>query len=506
MPNTTNITPPRVAMVDPKTGIITRDWYRFFSSLFNLTGAGTNQIALDELQIGPDGGVDSGLAVIESQIQDLNLAPPPIIYTPSSSGTATAWGTITGTLSAQTDLQTALNTKISGIAVSNDTTTAVTVRPLWTTGTSGGATAFYVSSGLGFVPSTGVFSAPYFSGDGSSLTNTVNVLDNVVSASTVYPLWYTGTGTSNTAYISTTKMFFTPSTGALTSTTFNTPAASSAQLVTPSSGVTRSGSQLWANRSMPFFREPTGNGYAVQGHFAQRNIRQWRFGAGTTVSTLAAATGVFPYSCVSPATPTIPAVVAAAPYLRSTIGTLGTAGSICSIRSGTTNIGCVIVGTPFLATFRFGIAAMGATARIFVGLTDSTTAATNVDPLSTTTPGGLGMATNGSGQDFVIVNNVTGTARTNTTLSSGSISGKYSPIASVNKWELAIWSDGTNIYWQTSVFTDNTSTPYYINNGTFSDNKPATNTLLYPTLWIANNTTASSVVLDLLSVTLETEY
>jgi len=76
MPNTTNITPPRVPMVDPDTGIVTRDWYRFFVNLFRLTGNGTNTTTLDDLQIGPQGVDLNTLAVLETQLQNLELAPP----------------------------------------------------------------------------------------------------------------------------------------------------------------------------------------------------------------------------------------------------------------------------------------------------------------------------------------------------------------------------------------------------------------------------------------------
>jgi hypothetical protein len=53
MANVTNITPPRVPVVDPDTGIITRDWYRFFSNLFNITGAGTTQTTITDLLVTP---------------------------------------------------------------------------------------------------------------------------------------------------------------------------------------------------------------------------------------------------------------------------------------------------------------------------------------------------------------------------------------------------------------------------------------------------------------------
>lgn len=37
----TQITPPRVDFLDPRTGKISREWYMFLLSLFNLTGGGT---------------------------------------------------------------------------------------------------------------------------------------------------------------------------------------------------------------------------------------------------------------------------------------------------------------------------------------------------------------------------------------------------------------------------------------------------------------------------------
>jgi hypothetical protein len=53
MPNVTNITPPRVPVVDPQTGLVTRDWYRFFANLFNITGAGTTQTTITDLLVSP---------------------------------------------------------------------------------------------------------------------------------------------------------------------------------------------------------------------------------------------------------------------------------------------------------------------------------------------------------------------------------------------------------------------------------------------------------------------
>lgn len=53
MPSPLNvpITPPRVAFIDPRSGTVSREWYMFFLSLFQLTGGST--VSLDDVQKGP---------------------------------------------------------------------------------------------------------------------------------------------------------------------------------------------------------------------------------------------------------------------------------------------------------------------------------------------------------------------------------------------------------------------------------------------------------------------
>lgn len=77
--NITNITPPRVQLTDPNTGLISREWFRFFQSLFQLTGSGQNDFTLQDLQIGPDGDAASLAAVLQTEIQNLSVSPS---YTP----------------------------------------------------------------------------------------------------------------------------------------------------------------------------------------------------------------------------------------------------------------------------------------------------------------------------------------------------------------------------------------------------------------------------------------
>lgn len=49
--NITNIPAPRVEFIDPRTGLMSREWYRFFLNLFTLTGSGSNNTTLEDLQV-----------------------------------------------------------------------------------------------------------------------------------------------------------------------------------------------------------------------------------------------------------------------------------------------------------------------------------------------------------------------------------------------------------------------------------------------------------------------
>jgi hypothetical protein len=73
--NITRIPASRVEVIDPRTGLMSRDWYRFFVNLFTLTGEGGNAASLDDLQLGPAGDGASLASVLQSEIQSLSVAP-----------------------------------------------------------------------------------------------------------------------------------------------------------------------------------------------------------------------------------------------------------------------------------------------------------------------------------------------------------------------------------------------------------------------------------------------
>ena len=71
--NPTQLTPPRVALIDERTGAVSREWYRFFLSL--LTATQTNQT---ETEILPDTAslLASELATVQNDLQSLAVSPP----------------------------------------------------------------------------------------------------------------------------------------------------------------------------------------------------------------------------------------------------------------------------------------------------------------------------------------------------------------------------------------------------------------------------------------------
>jgi len=125
--NITQIPAPRVDFIDPRTGLMSREWYRFFFNLFTLTGGGSSAISAEELSYEPVGvQVDE----LYNMINSLELGP---VNQPSSgsssgvtqvdTGTGLTGGPIvsTGTISIDntvvtlTGTQTLTNKTITGL-------------------------------------------------------------------------------------------------------------------------------------------------------------------------------------------------------------------------------------------------------------------------------------------------------------------------------------------------------------------------------------------------------
>jgi hypothetical protein len=134
--NPTQLTPPRVALIDERSGAISREWYRFFLSLLNATESNQQETELSPdtssllasydamltdlaqtTETQPEGASVSALAVTRSDIQSLALAPP------NNSGTVTsvaASGGTTGLTFTGSPITTSGTLTLSGtLAVAN---------------------------------------------------------------------------------------------------------------------------------------------------------------------------------------------------------------------------------------------------------------------------------------------------------------------------------------------------------------------------------------------------
>jgi hypothetical protein len=86
--NITRIPAPRVPLTDERTGYVSREWFRFFNNQFILTGGGTTQTSISDLELAPSlaSNVEDELAVVKSQIDAIYKEPPITPLTPVSFG------------------------------------------------------------------------------------------------------------------------------------------------------------------------------------------------------------------------------------------------------------------------------------------------------------------------------------------------------------------------------------------------------------------------------------
>lgn len=101
--NITQIPAPRVPFLDERTGLVSREWFRFLNNQYVLTGGGTTATSIADLEITPAlaSNVEEEMAVLQSQIDGIYKEPPITPLTPVSFGSF---------YSTQTQAATVINT------------------------------------------------------------------------------------------------------------------------------------------------------------------------------------------------------------------------------------------------------------------------------------------------------------------------------------------------------------------------------------------------------------
>ena len=142
MPNNlTTIPAARAPLVDPSTGLIATEWYRFLFNIYTLAGSGSNTVSLDDLQLGPPpqppttSGGGGGSGTVTSVATGTGLTGGPITTTGTIDFAVAAVGTWAATPSSA-NLRAAMTDETgTGALVFANTPTLVT--PILGTPTSG---------------------------------------------------------------------------------------------------------------------------------------------------------------------------------------------------------------------------------------------------------------------------------------------------------------------------------------------------------------------------------
>ena len=81
MTQNTQIIPPRVPFVDPQTGLIAREWYRFLANIFDRVGGGESATTITEVSTSVttlEAATDVALAFLPSSYTVATAADPAI--------------------------------------------------------------------------------------------------------------------------------------------------------------------------------------------------------------------------------------------------------------------------------------------------------------------------------------------------------------------------------------------------------------------------------------------
>jgi len=173
--NVTNIPAPRVPFIDERTGLMAREWYRFFLNMFVLTGSGSNPTTLDELQLGPPTQPDTGVTSVTGTapvVSSGGTAPAISMAaaTTSVNGylTSTDWNTFNNKgVGSVTSVSVVSANGLAGTVATATTTPAVTLSTTVTGVLKGNGTAISAAtSGTDYAPATSGTSILYGSGAG----------------------------------------------------------------------------------------------------------------------------------------------------------------------------------------------------------------------------------------------------------------------------------------------------------------------------------------------------
>jgi len=234
--NITQIPAPRVELIDPRTGLMSREWFRFFTNIYTIVGADLGIIQI------PNGGTGLSSYPLDGQLLIGNTAGQKYNLNTLTAGLGIAItngaGTITiaGTGGTVTSVSVVSANGFAGTVATNTTTPAITLTTTITGILKGNGTAISAAvSGTDYAPATSGTSILYGNGAGgfnnvtvgTGLTFATGTLSTSGTVTTNAPV----TKTANFSVASTDTWLINNKTGSTCTVTLPSPSANTGRVL-----------------------------------------------------------------------------------------------------------------------------------------------------------------------------------------------------------------------------------------------------------------------------------
>lgn len=234
--NITQIPAPRVELIDPRTGLMSREWFRFFNNIYTIVGANLGIVQIPNGGTGLSSYPTNGQLLIGNtagQKYDLNtLTAGSGITITNGAGSIT----ITGTGGTVTSVSVVSANGFAGTVANSTTTPAITLTTTITGILKGNGTAISAAvSGVDYAPATSGTSILYGNGAGgfsnvtvgTGLTFATGTLSTSGTITTNAPV----TKTANFSVASTDTWLINNKTGSTCTVTLPSPSANTGRVL-----------------------------------------------------------------------------------------------------------------------------------------------------------------------------------------------------------------------------------------------------------------------------------
>jgi hypothetical protein len=234
--NITQIPAPRVELIDPRTGLMSREWFRFFNNVYTIVGADLGIIQI------PNGGTGLSAYPTNGQLLIGNTAGQKYDLNTLTAGTGITITngagsiTIAGTGGTVTSVSVVSANGLAGTVANSTTTPAITLRTTITGILKGNGTAISAAvSGTDYAPATSGTSILYGNGAGgfsnvtvgTGLTFAAGTLSTSGTVTTNAPV----TKTADFSVASTDTWLINNKTGSTCTVTLPSPSANTGRVL-----------------------------------------------------------------------------------------------------------------------------------------------------------------------------------------------------------------------------------------------------------------------------------